>query len=222
MPEEGQQGTEEHYSGAVLIQVCPGIALLIARVGKATEVVCQHRNIPLFVDSLAAFVVVRLFADLAIGAVALVAGEIFANVAVIAVVVAAVLAVVFVSVVAFVSTAAGSGLNAVLAVVAVPVVIEQVVATVVEAEVFVGVLAAVFADYGGSFSGFAAAEFAAAAAEFAAAAVVEVAVVVEVAAAEVAAAFYFGNLFGCCSQNSHFARFCYHGIPDNSLLPSFA
>lgn len=127
----------------------------------------------------------------------------------------AVFAVVFVSVVAFGLTAAGSGLNAVLAAVAVLVAIELVVASVVDVAVFVvavvvGVLAvafaAEFAAYGASVSGFAAAEIAAA----------------EVAAAEVAE-FDLGNLFGCYLQNSHFARFCYRGIRCcNSLLPSFA
>lgn len=205
MPEEGLEGTAEHFPGAVLIQVCPGIALLIARVGEAIVVVFQRTNIPLLADSAAAFVSVRHFAGLMIGAVALSAAEIFA----IAVVVA-VLAVVFVSVVAFVSTAAGSGLNAVLLVVAVSVAIAPIVATVVDVAVFVGdvlavVFAAEFAVYGASVFGFAAA-----------------AVVGAAAAAGVAAEFDSGNLFGCCLQNSHFARLCYHGIPDNSLLPSFA
>lgn len=211
MPEEGLEGTAEHFPGAVLIQVCPGIALLIARVGEAIVVVFQRTNIPLLADSAAAFVSVRHFAGLMIGAVALSAAEIFA-IAAIAVVVA-VLAVVFVYVVAFVSTAAGSGLNAVLLVVAVSVAIAPIVATVVDVAVFVGdvlavVFAAEFAVYEASVSGFAAA---------AAAAVVGAA-----AAAGVAAEFDSGNLFGCCLQNSHFARLCYHGIPDNSLLPSFA
>lgn len=206
MPEEGLEGTAEHFPGAVLIQVCPGIALLIARVGEAIVVVFQRTNIPLLADSAAAFVSVRHFAGLMIGAVALSAAEIFA----IAVVVA-VLAVVFVYVVAFVSTAAGSGLNAVLLVVAVSVAIAPIVATVVDVAVFVGdvlavVFAAEFAVYEASVSGFAAAA----------------AVVGAAAAAGVAAEFDSGNLFGCCLQNSHFARLCYHGIPDNSLLPSFA
>lgn len=199
MPEEEQDGTEEHFRGAVLIRVCPGIALLIAQVGKVTAVVCQQKDIPQLADSVVAFVVVRLFADLVIEAVVLAAAEIFAHVAAIAVVVAA-----FVVVfdVAFVLTAVGSGLNVVLAAVAVPVsvVIARVVATVVDGAIFVvGVLAVAFAEfavYGASVSGF--------------------------AAAEVAAEFDFGNLFGCCLQNSHFARVCYHEIPDNSLLPSFA
>lgn len=211
MPEEGQEGTEEHFPGAVLNRVCLGIALLIGRVGKVIVVVWQQMYIPLLADSAVAFVVVRFFVALVIGAVA----EIFANVAAIAVV--AVLAVVFVSAVAFVLTAAGSGSNAVLAVVAVLVAIAQVVATVVDVAVFVVggvgvvldvVFAAEFAVYGALVSGFAAA----AAAEVAAA----------VAAAGDAAEFDFGNLFGCCLQNSHFARFCYRGIPDNTLLPSFA
>lgn len=206
MPEEGLEGTAEHFPGAVLIQVCPGIALLIARVGEAIVVVFQRTNIPLLADSAAAFVSVRHFAGLMIGAVALSAAEIFA----IAVVVA-VLAVAFVYVVAFVSTAAGSGLNAVLLVVAVSVAIAPIVATVVDVAVFVGdvlavVFAAEFAVYEASVSGFAAAA----------------AVVGAAAAAGVAAEFDSGNLFGCCLQNSHFARLCYHGIPDNSLLPSFA
>lgn len=209
-PEEGQEGTEKHFPAAALIQLCPGIALLIARVGKVIVVVWQQRNIPRLADSAEAFVIVQLFADLVIGTVALAAAAvIFANVG--AIVVVAVLAVVFVSVVALVLTAAGSGLNAVLAVVAGSVEIALVAVTVVEAAAFavVGVLAVAFAAeydvYRASFSAFAAAEVAAA----------------EIAA-EVVVEFDFGNLFGRCLQNSHFARFCYHGIPDNSLLPSSA
>lgn len=187
MPEEEQDGTLEHYPGAVLIQVCPGIALLIDWVGKVTAVVCQQKNIPLLADSVAAFVVVRLFADLVIEAVALAAAEIFACVAAIAVVVA-VLAVVFVSALAFVLAAAGSGLNAVFAAVVVSVAMARVVVTVVDVAVFFVVVVAECAVYGASVSGFAAAEVAAAVA-----AVAEV-----VAAAEVAAEFDFGGLFGCC------------------------
>lgn len=87
-----------------------------------------------------------------------------------------------------------------------------VVAVAVIVVVVVGVLVIVaeLADYGASVSGFAAAEGGAAAEGAAAAAV-----------AEDAAEFDLGNLFGCCLQNSHFARFCYLGTPDNSLLPSF-
>lgn len=39
MPEEEQEGTGRHFPGAALIQVCPGIGLLIPRVGKAIAVV---------------------------------------------------------------------------------------------------------------------------------------------------------------------------------------
>lgn len=118
MPEVEQDGTENDYLGAALFQVSPGIALLIAQVGKATGVVCQQNNIPLLADSASAFEAVQLFADLVTEAVALAAAEIFAHVAAIAVVVA-VFAVVFVSVVTFVSTAVESDLNAVLAAVSV-------------------------------------------------------------------------------------------------------
>lgn len=110
MPEVEQDGTENDYLGAALFQVSPGIALLIAQVGKATGVVCQQNNIPLLADSASAFEAVQLFADLVTEAVA--------HVAAIAVVVA-VFAVVFVSVVTFVSTAVESDLNAVLAAVSV-------------------------------------------------------------------------------------------------------
>lgn len=180
---------------------------MIAQFGKVIVIVCRWRKIPLIADSAAAFVGFQLFADLA-DLVDLVAAEIFANVAVIAVVVA-VLAVVFVSVVTFVWIASGSGSNAVLAFGAVVVVTALVVGIVVDAAASVVggacavVFAAEFAVSGASVSGFPAAEGA-------------------VAAAEVAAEFDSGDLFGCCLRNSHFARICYHGTPDNSLLPSFA
>lgn len=73
MPEEGQEGTEEHFPGAVLVWVCPGIAPSLARVAKVIVVVWRQRNIPILADSAVAFVVAWLFADLVIGAVALAA-----------------------------------------------------------------------------------------------------------------------------------------------------